>query len=54
MGIAVPSVFYLLKTDVAVRPFILQDREPLEQALFLCCGRITVAHGGLTRYGDTR
>ena len=28
--ITVPSVFYLLKTDVAVRPFILQDREPLE------------------------
>ncbi|MBI4716586.1 MAG: Mu-like prophage major head subunit gpT family protein [Planctomycetes bacterium] len=24
------SVFYLLKTDVAVRPFIFQDREPIE------------------------
>ncbi len=28
--ITAPSVLYLLKTDVAVRPFIFQDREPIE------------------------
>jgi len=28
--ITAPSVFYLLKTDVSVRPFIFQDREPIE------------------------
>jgi phage major head subunit gpT-like protein len=28
--ITAASAFYLLKTDMSVRPFILQDREPIE------------------------